>query len=138
MLKTKLLFFGIRLFVFIGLTTVHNAPYPHIPISFYISSLRWPLGGRWLHTSSLRRSPSCSILIRIHHRYDGHLSEVPLTRIHHRYGGRLVALPFTRRHHHCDGRLSELPLIRTHRHYDHRLSACLLPMPGVKYQRSGR
>ena len=41
---------------------MHNAPYLHIPISFYISSLRWPLGGRWLHTTSLRRSPSCSTL----------------------------------------------------------------------------
>ena len=43
---------------------MHNAPYLHIPISFYTSSLRRPLigGTAYTYTSSLRRSPSCSTL----------------------------------------------------------------------------
>lgn len=74
----------------------------------------------------------------ISRRCDGRLSEVPLTRTHHHYDGRLSELPLTRIHHRYGGRLVALSFIRTHRHYDHRLSACLLPMPAVKYQRSGR
>ena len=85
----------------------------------------------------------------IYRRCDGRLVEDGYTR--HHCGGRLVALPFTRIHRRCDGRLSELPprhrcggrlvalpFIRIHHHCGHRLSACLLPMPAAKYQRSGR
>lgn len=93
MLKTKLLFFGIRLFVFTGLTHLQQCIMPHTRI--YLSAF-----------------------------------------IYRRYGGRLMEDGYTR--HRCGGRLVALSFIRTHRHYDHRLSACLLPMPGVKYQRSGR
>lgn len=92
MLKTKLLFFGIRLFVFIGLTHLQQCIMPCTRI--YLSAF-------------------------IYRRCDGRLVEDGYTR--HHCGGRLVALPFTRTHHHCG----------------HRLSTCLLPMPGVKYQRSG-
>ena len=43
---------------------MHNAPYLHIPINFYKSSLRRSLigGTAYTYTSSLRRSPSCSTL----------------------------------------------------------------------------
>lgn len=109
MLKTKLLFFGIRLFVFIGLTHLQQCIMPCTRI--YLSAF-------------------------IYRRCDGRLVEDGYT--HRRYGGRLSKLPLTRTRHRCGGRLVALPFIRTHHHCDHRLSACLLPMPGVKYQRSGQ
>lgn len=72
------------------------------------------------------------------YRCGGRLVALPFTRTHHHCDGRLSELPLTRIHHRCGGRLSELPFTRTHHHCGHRLSACLLPMPAVKYQRSGR
>ena len=109
MLKTKLLFFGIRLFVFTGLTHLQQCIMPRTCI--YLSAF-------------------------IYRRCDSRLVEDGYTR--HHCGGRLVALPFTRTRHRCGCRLVALSFIRIHHRYDRRLSACLLPMPGVKYQRSGR
>lgn len=124
MLKTKLLFFGIRLFVFTGLTHLQQCIMPRTCI--YLSAFIYRRCDSRLVEDGYTR-----------HHCGGRLVALPFTRRHHHYGGRLSKLPLTRTRHRCGGRLVALPFIRIHHRYDRRLSACLLPMPGVKYQRSG-